>query len=97
MKMAILRYRENVEYYCARVYYDACHKLANLLRLRNGSFTGACTGTSLGQEHLLQKILPSFYGKKIISPSFYSKKRILPSFYGKKRMGQDRTYENVIV
>ena len=53
MKIAVLRYRENVEYYCARVYYAACHKLANLLRLRSDSSTGACAETSLGQEHLL--------------------------------------------
>ena len=45
-KIAALKYRENVEYYYARVHYVACHKLANLLRLRNEFSTGACAETS---------------------------------------------------
>ena len=53
MKIAVLRYSENVEYYSARVYYAACYKLANLLRLRNQFSTGACAETSSGQKHLL--------------------------------------------
>ena len=63
-KMAVLKYMENAEYYYARVYYVACHKLANWLRLRNESSAGAYAETCSFQWHLLQKVLPSFCGKK---------------------------------